>query len=322
MPADKKKYKVTGQGFYIRSSSKMIVLLQEIYKNKISYLFIAPSILVFTIFFLIPIAVSLYLSFTEYNVFQSPRWIGLQNFKEIFNDSLFWKALVNTIVYMAITVPLGVIISLSISIILNAKVKLNGLFRTTFLLPTVTSIVALSIIWKWLYRGGKYGLINAVLMQFGIQSVEWLFDPRFTLPAIMVMSIWAGLGTNIILFTAGLQTIPRAMYEAADIDGANRWSKLFYLTIPMLKPTLIYVCITSIIYAIQVFEQVFIMTAETGTVGGILNSALTLVMYLYYKGFTRYQMGYASALAYIIFFIILVISLINIKFFNAKEEYK
>jgi multiple sugar transport system permease protein len=192
-----------------------------------------------------------------------------------------------------------------------------------FFMPVVTSIVAVSVIWKWLFAGEKYGLINHWLMKIGIiNPVDWLVSPTWTLPAIMIMSIWAGLGYSMILLLAGLQTIPRTFYEAADIDGASGWHKFWHITLPLLKPTLLFVVIMSMINSFQLFEQVYIMTSGTGEgVGGVLDCALSLVAYLYEKGFQRFEMGYASALAYILFAIILAVTFINMKVVRSRFEY-
>jgi multiple sugar transport system permease protein len=189
-------------------------------------------------------------------------------------------------------------------------------------MPTVTSVIAISVIWKWLFAGEKYGLINHWLMKIGLAPVDWLTSPVWTLPAMMIMSTWAGLGYNMILLLAGLQTIPRNFYEAAEIDGAGSWHKFWRITLPLLRPTLLFVVIMSIINSFQLFEQVYIMTAGIGEgVGGVLDCALSLVAYLYEKGFQHFEMGYASALAYILFAIILTVTLINLKVVRSRFEY-
>ncbi|MGB2600345.1 MAG: sugar ABC transporter permease [Candidatus Omnitrophota bacterium] len=295
---------------------------QELSRQKISYLFIAVPAILFFVFQLAPVFMSFFLSFTNYSVVHSPKFVGLANYKNIlFDDPLFWKAMGNTILYVIGVVPIGVCASLLLAVAIDQKIKFKNFFKSVFFLPTVTAIVAVSVIWKWLYAGEKYGLFNYFIMKLGFQPVDWLSSPTWTLPSIMIMSIWAGLGYNMILFLAGLQTIPNVMYEAAEIDGAGFWKKFFYVTLPLLKPTIVFVAMMSFIFSFQVFEQVYIMTGGQGGIGGVLNSALTIVAYLYDKGFQKFEMGYASALAYIIFLCIFILTMLNKHFMKSNVEY-
>ena len=297
-------------------------ILAALSRQKVSYLFIALPFTLFFIFQLAPVFISFFLSFTKYNIVHPPTFVGLENYKNIlFNDPLFWKAMQNTLVYTVGVVPIGVCLSLMLAIAIDQKIKFKNFFKSIFFLPTVTAIVAVSVIWKWLYAGEKYGLINFFIMKMGFQPVDWLSSPTWTLPAIMIMSIWAGVGYNMILFLAGLQTIPNSMYEAAEIDGAGFWTKLTHITLPLLKPTIVFVAMVSFIFSFQVFDQVYIMTSGQGGVGGVLNSGLTIVAYLYDKGFEKFQMGYASALAYIIFLLIFLLTMINKRFMKTDVEY-
>lgn len=292
-------------------------------QQRYSYLFVAPALILFLIFIFIPVVASFFLSFTRYNALSAPRWVGLENYYQIFfNDPRFWKALWNTIVYVLGVVPAGICISLLLAVAINQKIRLKNFYKAIFFIPVVTSVIAISVIWKWLFAGGKYGLINHWLMKLGLQPVDWLMSPTWTLPAIMIMSIWAGLGYNMILLLAGLQTIPKSYYEAAEIDGAGAWHKFWHITLPLLRPTLLFVVIISMISSFQLFEQVYIMTAGSGEgVGGVLDCALSIVAYLYDKGFQRFEMGYASAIAYVLFAIILLATLLNMKVGRSKFEY-
>ncbi len=291
-------------------------------EQKVSYLFIALPFTLFFVFQLAPVFISFLLSFTRYNVISAPTFVGLANYKNILlNDPLFWKAIRNTVTYVIGVVPIGVCLSLLLAVAIDQKIKFKNFFKSIFFLPTVTAIVAVSVIWKWLYAGEKYGLINFFIMKLGFQPVDWLASPAWTLPSIMIMSIWAGVGYNMILFLAGLQTIPQAMYEAAEIDGAGFWKQFSYITLPLLKPTIVFVTMMSFIFSFQVFEQVYIMTSGQGGIGGVLNSALTIVAYLYDKGFTKFRMGYASALAYIIFLLIFMLTMINKRLMKNNVEY-
>jgi multiple sugar transport system permease protein len=297
--------------------------ISELIKQRYSYLFIAPAVILFFIFVFIPVIASFFLSFTRYNTLAAPVWVGLDNYYQIFfKDPRFWKALRNTTIYVIGMLPVGISISLLLAVAIDQKIRFKNFYKSVFFMPTVTSVIAISVIWKWLFAGEKYGLINHWLMKIGLAPVDWLTSPVWTLPEMMIMSTWAGLGYNMILLLAGLQTIPRNFYEAAEIDGAGSWHKFWRITLPLLRPTLLFVVIMSIINSFQLFEQVYIMTAGIGEgVGGVLDCALSLVAYLYEKGFQHFEMGYASALAYILFAIILTVTLINLKVVRSRFEY-
>ncbi|MBL7157394.1 MAG: sugar ABC transporter permease [Candidatus Omnitrophica bacterium] len=298
--------------------------LQELNRQKMSYIFIAAPFILFLIFVLGPAIASFILSFTKYNVIQPAEFVGMANYKAIIlQDARFWKAIKNTLVYVIGVVPFGICIALILAVAIDQRIKAKNFFKGVLFLPTVTSIVASSVMWRWLFAGEKYGFINYfIVIKLGLKPVDWLLSPTWTLPSIIIMSIWAGLGYNVILFLAGLQTIPHAMYEAAEVDGAGYWHKFFRITIPLLKPTIVFVSIMSVIVSFQVFEQVYLMTGGGGgQLGGVLDSALTAVPYLFDKGFNKFQMGYASSMAYILFFIIFTLTFINIKFVKSKVEY-
>jgi len=289
--------------------------ISQLIEQRYSYLFIAPVIILFSVFVFIPVVASFFLSFTKYNIVSPPQWLGWGNYRQIFfADPRFWKALANTSLYVLGVVPICIWISLLLAVAIDQKIRFKNFYKAMFFMPVITSVIAISVIWKWLFAGGKFGLVNYWLVKFGISPVDWIMSPTWTLPAIMIMSIWAGLGYNMILILAGLQTIPSTLYEAAEMDGAGAWHKFWRITLPLLRPTLFFVLIMSLINCFQVFEQVYIMTAGTTEgVGGVLDCALSLVAYLYEKGFQNFEMGYASAIAYILFGIIFVITLINLK---------
>jgi len=289
---------------------------------KWSYMFIAPAVLLFLVFVVGPLIASFYWSFTDYSGITAAKWVGVQNYKNIFfHDPRFWKSIKNTILYTAGVIPAGVVLSLLLAIAVDQQIRFKNFFRIVYFIPAVTSVIALSVIWKWLFAGEKYGLINYFLILIGLKPIDWLMSPTWTMPAIIIMSIWAGLGYNMILFLAGLQTIPTSVYEAADIDGANIWDKFWHITLPLLKPTMVFVVIMGFIASFQVFERIYIMTETEFGIGGVLDCALTVVAYLYEMGFRKFQMGYASALGYIVFLVVFVITLINIKFIKTKVEY-
>ena len=284
-------------------------------RQPIGYAFIAPAVLLFAIFTFIPLFASFYLSFTEYNVIHAPRWVGLANYQGLlFNDPRFWKAFRNTLLYVIGVVPTGIAISLLLAAALEELSRGKQLFKVLYFIPTVTSVVAIAAVWKWLFAGEKFGLINYGLIQLGLPPIDWLLSPQWVLPAIIIMSIWAGIGYNMVFFSAGISTIPQTLYEAAKVDGANWWERFWHVTVPMLRPTLTFVIVMGVISSFQVFDQVYIMTAGTGEgIGGILDSGLTLVSYLYDQGFMKFRMGYASAIAYLIFGCVFGLTLINIR---------
>lgn len=286
----------------------------------VGYFFIAPAALLFTVFTFVPLFASLYLSFTEYNVIHAPKWVGLANYQAlIFSDPRFWKAFRNTLLYVVGVVPTGLAISLLLAAALEELSRGKQLFKVLYFIPTVTSVVAIAAVWKWLFAGEKFGLINYGLIQLGLQPVDWLLSPQWVLPAIIIMSVWAGIGYNMVFFSAGISTIPSTLYEAAKVDGANWWERFWHVTVPMLRPTLTFVIVMGVISSFQVFDQVYIMTAGTGEgIGGVLDSGLTLVSYLYDQGFVKFRMGYASAIAYLIFGCVFGLTLMNIQRLRTK----
>jgi len=302
----------------------MTFVWEELKKKKISYLFIIVPFLLFAVFVIFPVIASFFLSFTDYNVFSAPKFVGFDNYKKIiFEDTRFRKAMLNTIIYVVGVVPIGVVLAVVLAVLIDQKIRFKNFFKCVLFLPTVTSIVASSVMWRWLFAGEKYGLINYyIVMKLGFKPIDWLMSTTWTLPAIMIMSVWSGLGYNVILFSAGLQTIPFTMYEAAEVDGAGFWHKFRHITIPLLKPTIVFVTIMSCIFSFQVFEQIYVMTGATsGQIGGVLDCALVGVPYLYDMAFNKYQYGYASALAYVLFFFVLLLTVINQKFVQSKVEY-
>ncbi len=289
--------------------------------NPIAFVFIAPAVLLFVIFVFIPIFASLFLSFTKFNVLTPPQWVGLQNFRELlFHDPRFWKAFRNTIFYVVGVVPLGIATALLLAVALEELRLSKQLFKILYFIPTVTSVVAIAVIWKWLFAGEKFGLINYGLIKLGLTPLDWLLSPTWMLPAIMIMSVWAGLGYNMVFFSAGLSTIPHTLYEAARVDGAGWWGQFWHVTLPMLRPTLVFVVIMSVVNSFQVFDQAYIMTGGTGEgVGGVLDGGLTLVSYLYEQGFQHFRMGYASAIAYAMFGCVFGFTLINIRMLRSSR---
>lgn len=278
-------------------------------------LFVAPAILLFAVFSVFPVLWTFAISLTLYSVAVAPKWAGLDNYALLLRDPLFWKALVNTVVFIAGTVPPHIALSLGLALLLNLPLRGRAILRSTYYLPGVTSVVAASLIWLSIYNP-QTGLLNGLLGALHLPKHQWLQDPDLAMPSIIAMSIWQGLGGGMLIFLAGLQGIPQLYYDAAAIDGAGAWSRFRHITWPLLQPTTFFVLVTSCIGAFQVFQQPWIMTQ-----GGPLNRTLTLVMSIYLNGFQFGRMGYASALAVVLFLLILGLSVVNLRLFSRDVEY-
>jgi multiple sugar transport system permease protein len=276
------------------------------------YLFISPWIIGFLLFTGGPILAAFGISFSEYSILQPPRWIGLENYQLLFADELFFTSLVNTLYYVGVSVPLGLSLAFLMAIALNQKVRGQTWFRTIFYLPSVVSGIAVALLWGWIFNG-DFGLINFLLSLVGITGPQWLFSTTWAMPAFIIMSLW-GVGGSMIVFLAGLQSIPEHLYEAAEIDGAGELAKFRHVTLPMMSPVIFFNMIVMVIGAFQIFDQVYIMTQGKG---GPANATLVYVLYLYRNGFEYFRMGYASALAWIFFLVILAITITQ--FVGAKH---
>ena len=282
-----------------------------------------PLLTFYTIWLIYPMIHSFYRSFFEWNPLQQrSHFIGIKNYYEAFTkDYVFWTALRNSAYYTIVSVPLGMVIALLLAIMINSLPRYEALFRTVYFLPVVTSMVAVSIIWKWLYQP-RFGFFNMVLGMLGsrlgisVPEISWLGNPRLAMPSIIIMSVWKGLGYTIVLFLAGLEGIPRTYYEAAKIDGASRWHLFRYITLPLLQPTIVFILITGVIGGFQVFTQMYVMTS-----GGPVNATRTIVYLLYDAAFLEYRFGYASAISFILFAVILVLSAIQLRLSRTTWEY-
>jgi|WetSurMetagenome_2_1015567.scaffolds.fasta_scaffold322221_1 multiple sugar transport system permease protein len=277
----------------------------QLRENISGYLFAAPWLLSLILLTAYPIGASIYYSFTQYTVLKPAIWVGLANFQEILKDELFWKALYNTTYYAVFSVPLGLLTAFWLGILLNQKIPGRAFFRATFFLPSIVPVVAASIVWAIILQP-QFGLINDLLGRVGLYKPPWLTSPLWSKPAFILMSLW-GVGPTTIIFLAGIQDIPQHLYEAAEIDGANALDRLFAVTLPMLSPTIFFNLVTGIIGAFQVFAQIYIISD-----GGPLWSTLMYVYYLWRQGFQYFKMGYASALALILFVIILALTMVVI----------
>ncbi|MCR2823063.1 carbohydrate ABC transporter permease [Lederbergia panacisoli] len=300
------------QKFSLEKTSKEMVVKQnrlthqEKQNLKKGLIFISPWLIGFLAFTLTPFAMSLYYSFTDYDIIQSPKWVWFKNFKELMHDQLFWKSLYNTFYYTLFFCPLGVVVGVGIALLLNLKIKGMAIYRTIFYLPSIVPFVASSILWLWLLDP-QFGVINAVLEYFGIMGPGWLVDPQWSKPALILMGLW-GVGGPMIIYLAALQDIPNDLYESADIDGATWWHKILFITIPMLTPVILFNLIMGLIGSFQYFTQAYIMTG-----GGPNDSTLFYALYLYNNAFSYFHMGYASAMAWILFAIIMLVTLLVFK---------
>jgi multiple sugar transport system permease protein len=282
------------------------------------YVFLTPWILGMLFFVAFPVIASLVLAFCDWDLIQAPRFVGMDNFVKMFTtDSRFWHSLGNTFYYTVFAVPLGIIGSIMVALLMNQKWGSVRLLRTIYYLPSVTAGVASSIIWMWLLNP-DFGLINYGLSMFGIKGPLWMADEVWAKPALIIMSLW-GVGGNMITYLAGLQGIPRQLYEAAEIDGAGMWHKFIYVTLPMLTPVIFFNLIMSIVWSFQVFTQVYVMT---GGQGGPADSTLMLVLYIYQHAFKFHNMGYASALAWVLFLIIMFFTMVQFSFAGGWVHYE
>jgi multiple sugar transport system permease protein len=265
-------------------------------------LFVAPAVIVIGLFFLVPVIAALLLSLTDFDLYAladlaNVRFIAIGNYLRLLASPLFWQALRNTIYFALFGGPLTVAVSLGAALLLNAKLaRWKGLFRTIYFAPVVTTLVAVAVVWRYLYHP-RFGLLNLVLGYAGIAPIDWLGDPRWAMPAIILLAVWKNFGYNMIIIIAGLQSIPDELYEAARIDGANWWDQFRHVTVPMLAPTFLFVGVITAIGYFQLFAEPYVMTPS----GGPLNSTISVVMLMYAQGFRWWNMGYAAAVAFVLF---------------------
>ncbi len=275
-----------------------------------AYVCISPWLINFVLLIVFSMGASLVISLFDTNLMNRTWYVGLRNFSDMVEDKLFWKALSNTAYYSFAMVPLGTAFALLIAMILNQDVRAQGFFRTVYYLPSIVSGIAVSILWAWMYHP-DYGLINSILDNFGlfelIPRIRWIYSEEWAIPSLVVMSVW-GTGGAMLIFLAGLQSIPTALYEAATIDGANAWRRFWAVTIPMLTPTIFFSIVMRIVGSFQIFTQAYVMTQ-----GGPNNATLTMVLYIYNKAFLQFHFGYASALAWALFVVILLFTLLIIR---------
>jgi len=280
------------------------------------YGYLTPVMLILLIFHVLPIFYSLAVSFYSWDLIGNPEWVGGENFSRLLDDPMFYKSIFNTLYYVIASVPLSIISALMVAMLLNNPISGIGLYRTIYFIPVITSINAVAIVWNYIYHP-DYGLLNKLLALFSLPAQMWLQSPQWAMPCIILMSVWKGLGYNVIIFLAGLQNIPKHLYEAARIDGATWWQQFRHITWPLLSPTTYFVFVMSAISSFQVFSQVYMMTPR----GGPLKSTMVIVFYLYQKAFEKFEFGYALAMAFVLFIIIFGITLFNKLYVEKKVHY-
>lgn len=267
------------------------------------YLFIMPMLLGLLLFYLGPMIASFYFSLTEYDMLSSPEWVGTQNYRELFDDPLFWKSLRVTSLYSGISVPLVLMLGLAMALLLNQKFRGVTGFRAVYYLPTIMSGVAVATLWRWIFNT-DYGILNLMLEKIGIRGPAWISSEEWALPALIMTSLWTA-GGSMLIFLAGLQSIPGDLYEAAELDGAGIWNRFRNITLPLISHVTFFNLVLGIIGALQVFTEAFVLTR-----GGPNNSTLLLSVYLYRHAFQFLQMGYASAIAWVMFLIVMALTLV------------
>lgn len=284
-----------------------------------AYLFLLPSLVIFLVFTFFPAVFSVVMSFFRWNLPMKPVFIGFENFRFLFTDAfespVFLSSILNTF-YFALGVPINLAISLVLALLLNRKIRGVGIFRTMYFLPAITSVTAVSVVWLWLYHPAQYGLFNSLLIQLGIPIQRWLRDPLLAMPCLIAMGVWSGMGYNIIIFLAGLQSIPRTLYEAAEIDGAGPLILFRRITFPLLGPTMFYILTVGMINSLKAFTEIDVMTQ-----GGPLGATTTMSYYLYQNAFQFFQMGKASAVAVLLFIVLLLLTWIEFHYVDRRIYY-
>lgn len=273
-----------------------------------AYLMIAPGYLIYFIFIMIPVFIGIYYSFTNYAFYGKVKFIGLSNYLHLFKDTVFIKSIANTAVYTVFTVIPQMVLGLFIANTLNKSFRSKSIWRSLIYLPNITSMVAVSMIWLWIYNPAT-GFLNLLLRSMGFGGVNWLFNPHTAMPSIIIVGIWKVVGYNMIIYLAGLQAVPKSLYEVAQIDGAGSIQQFFHITVPMIKPTTFFLLVMNTIQSFQVFEQVSIMTK-----GGPLNTTTTIVHQIYSRAFLDFKMGYASSMAVVLLAVIASATFLNFKF--------
>jgi len=277
-------------------------------------LFLLPFLAAFVLFRLGPVVAGFVISLTEWNIVGAPKFVGAANYARLIHDPAFWTAMVNTLYFVGLSVPLLVVFGLGLALLYNQPAKSAVVGRVVTFAPYVMMPTVVGLLWKWIYDT-RYGLLNSYLVQIHIPAVPWLTNIHVAMPSVVLATLWWNVGYTMVIFLAGLQDIPEELYEAALIDGASRWGCFRHVTLPLLKPTTFFIIVITLINSFQVFDQVFVMTN-----GGPLGHTVTLVQYVYEVGFQQYRLGYASAVAYVLFLVLMALAVVQLRYFFQKEE--
>jgi multiple sugar transport system permease protein len=286
--------------------------MQKFHETRAAYTFVAPALLAIFLFFFVPVLAGLLLSFTDFDIYSigdigNARFIGLRNYEVLFQNTRFWKALGNTFYFVIVGGTLSIAASLFAAVLVSSRLtRFRSFFRTVYFAPVITTLVAVAVVWRYLYHP-RFGLLNYFLGLAGINPIDWLGDPFWAMPAIIFLAVWKNFGYNMIIFMAALQNIPEQLYEAARIDGAGAWNQFWHITVPMLRPSSLFVGITTMIGYFQLFAEPYVMTR-----GGPLDATLSIVLLMYQEGFRWWNLGYAAAIAFVLFVIILMAALFRL----------
>jgi multiple sugar transport system permease protein len=296
--------------------TKVKRFLWRAWRERSAYLVLAPGVIIFSVFTLAALVFAFYLTFHRWSIIEPAKpYVGLTNYDDMVHDERFLQSVLNTIYFTGASVPITMIIGLGLALLLNQPIRGRAVFRTAYYLPVVTPFVVSALLWKWLYNG-EFGLFNYYLLKGHIidQPLLWLSDKDLAMPAVVLMSIWSGVGFSMVVYLAGLQAIPAELYESAKLDGAGALRRVLYITIPMLRPTTLFLLVIGIIGSLQVFTQIFVMTS-----GGPVNKTTTMVYYMYLWAFKYYDMGYASTLAFGMFAMLLVFTALQLRLFRGGD---
>jgi len=279
------------------------------------YLFLVPALALIGVFVVYPILAVVYYSFTDYDIVRPPVWVGLDNFRQILGDETFWLALTHSFIYLIAT-PILIGLSIGLAIVVNRKLRGIHIFRALYFVPAVSGSIAIGLSWRYLFD--RNGFINSLLQSFGIihDPIQWLATPALVLPIAIMLTIWAGVGYYSVIFLAGLQNIPEELYDAARIDGCNDLQKHWHVSLPGLRPQIVFVSVISSLAALKVFDEIYVLTNKTG---GILDSGVTMVFYLWREAFQLHHAGYAAAIAIVLLAITLVFSMVNVRLLERQD---
>ncbi|MFJ1624603.1 carbohydrate ABC transporter permease [Streptomyces sp. NPDC088190] len=274
-------------------------------RQRAGMVMVAPALLHASLWIGLPVVASVVLAFTKYDVLTAPQFVGLDNFRDMMDDAVFLKSIVNTVVYTFFTVPFGMMLGLLVALALHTGLKARGIFRTAVFLPQVTATVAIALVWLWIYNPGN-GLLNTLLSFLGIDGPAWLSSTSWAMPSVILVGIWQGIGMKMLIYLAALQNLPKELYEAASVDGASKVRQFFSITLPLLKPATFFVLITSMISAFQSFDQIYILTD-----GGPANSTTMMTYEIYKSAFREFRVGYACAQSLVLFVLLMGFTLVN-----------